>query len=195
MGQPSREKVVKSTLDEGKGENELPGARDGRKHGGEGKGGVKGILTGSKLNAGVLPVLNKAVQVFKETPENRAEGEEEEEAKGTIEKQATSFPAKGESVHGEDVGNPQRGERVGLKRAKPGKTGPGQNPENSAHQKTQPPPPREGPRLTGGRGRDSGFADLDKEGEGERTDDEGVGRKKPPGKRRMPHMDALGREF
>ena len=86
IGQPNREELVISALDEGEGENKLSGAGDGWKHGGEGKGGVKHILTGSKLNACVLPVLDKSVQVLKEPPEKRTEGEEEEEANRPIEK-------------------------------------------------------------------------------------------------------------
>jgi hypothetical protein len=84
---------------------------------------------------------------------------------------------------------------VGLKKTKPGKTGPGQNPKSRAQEKTEPPPPRKKPRVTGGRDRDSGFDDSDKEGGGEHTNEEDVRCKNPTGKRRMHDMHRSGREF
>jgi len=190
------EKSGKVLADAGKGPEPFPGAHDRGQHRGKGEGGIKKIFPGSEADSCVLPVLDESVQVLEKPPEGGACREEQEKTTRPIKHQASPGAVKGQGVGKEDIGEPKRCERVGLKRVEPGEAGPGQNPSAKAHGRPKSAPPGKASRSTYGRGRDARLSHALKDKRRDTySNKEGVTGKGPPGKRRTMDKHRGRRKF
>ncbi len=119
-----------------------PGRIDRGQHGGKGYGGMNAVGNRPIVDAGIIPVLHKLVQVFEKPPENGTEREQGGKKQRHLPHRAGAGPAGAQGVGHPDVGKPQGDEKIALKLADPGETGPGQKPGDSQGRQGKPAPRR-----------------------------------------------------
>jgi len=72
------------------------------------------ILPWIEMDAQVIPVLNKPVQVLKKPPEGRTDGEKKQEKPRAINHHTSPFSSESESIYNENEGEPEWSKGVEL---------------------------------------------------------------------------------
>ncbi len=83
------------------------------------------LSSGETLHPKVMPVLDKAVQVFKKPPKKGTQQKQGQEKAGSTDKQAATGASPGQTVDADDETQPQGEKGIGLHGGKPLEPGPG----------------------------------------------------------------------
>lgn len=97
---------MKAFLNPGKREKPLPCGRKSGQDRRKGKAGIQKVFDRSKLRPYIIPVLDEAIEVFKEPPEGCAHRKKKQKAERLIQHQTAPGPAVGQGIQSDDIGNP-----------------------------------------------------------------------------------------
>jgi hypothetical protein len=99
------------------------------------------------FDAGVVPVLDEAVEVFEEPPERGAGRKEQQKPQWPAQHQAAAAAFDGKGIDGEDEAGPDGQKGVGLEEPEPGEPLPGHEPGDQTQGQAGPAPPGKAPRM------------------------------------------------